>query len=163
MKKRVYIKTTIVSYLTAKPSPLLHTVARQEITRDWWERRRALYDLCLSQIVLDEAGDGDPVPARRRLAVVKDMAVLAVTQEARALARSLVAEGLLPEAASTDALHLALATIHRVEVLLTWNCRHLANAEILGDIGDAVRDRGYRMPMVCTPEELMGNEGSDNG
>ena len=63
---------------------------------------------------------------------------------------------------ATDALHLALATIHEVDVLLTWNCRHLANATILGDIGRSVRMKGYEMPIVCTPEELMDDEGNEN-
>jgi predicted nucleic acid-binding protein len=163
VKKRVYIETSIVSYLTAKPSPLLVIAARQEITREWWEQHRSRYDLRVSQPVLDEAGDGDPVAARGRLAAVRGVAVLAVTLDARTLAKAFVAEGLLPQAAATDALHLAMATVHGVDVLLTWNCRHLANAEILGEIGDAVRARGYRMPVVCTPEELMGIERSDNG
>ena len=158
MKKRVYIETTIVSYLTAKPSRDLIMAAHQEITREWWEHQRAAYDLRVSQFVLDEAGDGDPDAAARRLAVLRDIPVLADSLDARALAKALVGQGLLPRTAGIDALHLTMATVHEVHVLMTWNCRHLANAAILGELGEFVRTKGYRMPTVCTPEELMGGE-----
>jgi predicted nucleic acid-binding protein len=158
MKKRVYIETTIVSYLTARTSRDATLAVHQKINREWWERRRAAYDLRVSQFVLDEAGDGDREAAAERLAALRGVPVLADSPEARALAKKIVGSGLLPEAAVIDALHLAMATVHEVDVLLTWNCRHLANAAILGEIGRLVRMNGYEMPIVCTPEELMGGE-----
>jgi hypothetical protein len=142
MKKRVYIETTIVSYLTAKPSRDLIMAAHQQVTREWWEHRR-VYDLRVSQFVLDEAGDGDPEAAARRLAALLDIPVLADSLDARALAKALIGEGLLPRMAGIDALHLAMATVHEVHVLLTWNCRHLANAAILGE---AIECRPYVRP-----------------
>ena len=159
MRKRVYIETTIVSYLTAKPSRDLIRMAHQEITREWWEGQRARHDLCVSQFVLDEAGDGDAEAAEERIKALEGLPLLAVTDEVRELAKALVKQGLLPKTAATDALHLALVIVHEVDILLTWNCRHLANAVMLRDAGRLVRMKGYEMPIVCTPEELMGDEG----
>lgn len=157
MKKRVYIETTIISYLTAKPTKDVIRLAHQRITRQWWEQRRSAYELRVSQFVLDEAADGDPEAAARRLAALQGVRVLATSTEARALAKSLIGHRLLPEAAGIDALHLATATVHEVDFLLTWNCRHLANAELLREITRLVRMKDYEMPTVCTPEELMGD------
>jgi hypothetical protein len=89
---------------------------------------------------------------------MKDLPVLRVEQEAIDLAESMVAEGLLAEKAAIDALHMTMATVHRMEVLLTWNCRHLANSQILAEVGRWIRIKGYELPLVCTPLELMGGE-----
>jgi hypothetical protein len=156
--KLVYLETTVVSYLTSKPSKDVIRAAHQKITRQWWERRRPAYDLRVSQFVLDEASEGDPEAAARRMAALRDVPVLEDSPEVRVLAKALVRPGLLPEVAVIDALHLAVATIHEVDFLLTWNCRHLANAELLKEIGRLVRMNEYEMPTVCTPEELMGVE-----
>ena len=158
MKKRVYIETTVVSYLTAKPTRDVVRLAHQQITREWWEQHRWRYALCVSQFVLDEAGEGDADAAARRLAALQDVPILGDSTEVRALAKALVEHGILPETAAIDALHLAVAVVHEVDVLLTWNCRHLANAEMLGDIGRLARSRGCEMSIVCTPEELTGGE-----
>lgn len=162
MRKRVYIETTIVSYLTARPSRNLLRAAHQRITQTWWEQHRHRHDLFVSQFVLDEAADGDPGAAVRRLLSVRGIPVLADSREARSMARALVEHGLLPKVAGIDALHLALAAVHEMDVVLTWNCRHLANAAILGDIGRLVRMNDYEMPIVCTPEELMDDEGREH-
>jgi len=113
-------------------------------------------------LVLDEAGDGDPTAAGRRLEALAGLPVLRVSPKATGLAKDLVRKGLLPEKAVIDALHLAMGVVHEVDVLLTWNCRHLANATRLGEIGRFVRSIGYEMPIVCTPEELMGEVGYEN-
>jgi hypothetical protein len=158
----VYIETTIVSYLTARPSRDLVRTAHQRITRTWWEEHRRGHDLFVSQFVLDEAGEGDPDAAAKRVLALRGLPVLADSREGRALARALVEHGLLPKAAGIDALHLAMAAVHDMDVVLTWNCRHLANAAILGDIGRLVRMNEYEMPIVCTPEELMHDEGREH-
>lgn len=156
MKQRVYIETTIVSYLMAKPSRDLIIAAHQEITREWWESCRHKFDLFVSRLVLDEAGRGDEVAAGKRLAMLSSLPELPTTPAAVALAVGLVRDGLLPPQAGADAMHLAVATVHGVDVLLTWNCRHLANGSILGEIGRFVRKMKYELPTVCTPDELMG-------
>lgn len=158
MKKRVYIETTIVSYLTAKPSRDLILAAQQEMTREWWTERRRAFDLRVSELVFEEARKGDPGAAARRLESLSGLPVLAVTPESMTLAGHLVRPGLLPREGAVDGLHLALAAVHAMDVLLTWNCTHLANAVLLGGIGRMVRAMGYEMPIVCTPAELMGRE-----
>jgi hypothetical protein len=160
MKKRVYIETTIVSYLTAKPSRDLIMAANQEITREWWAGRRSLYELYISQFVLDEAGDGDPEAAEKRLASLASIPLLDATHDTMVLAEELIQRRLLPTRAATDAVHLAIATSNRMDVLLTWNCRHLANADIYVPVGRFLRSRGYEPPLVCMPAELMGSSDS---
>jgi hypothetical protein len=159
LKKRVYIETSIVSYLTARPSPILVTAAHQQITRDWWARCRPGFDLYGSQLVLDEAGKGNPEAARARLLALRGLPLLDVIPRAIDLGAEIVAHGLVSKEAGTDTLHLAMAVVHRMDALLTWNCRHLANAVILSQISPFVRIRGYQMPAVCTPEELSGDAG----
>ncbi|MBM4033793.1 MAG: type II toxin-antitoxin system VapC family toxin [Planctomycetes bacterium] len=158
MKKRVYIETSVISYLTARPSRDLIRAARQAITREWWEKRRQGFELFASQVVRDEAGDGDPGAAKLRLDALRGSPLLDVTGEVTALAEGLVTEGPLPEAATDDAFHLALATVYGIDFLLTWNCRHLANAELAEPLAAFLRARGYEPPVICTPEELMGEQ-----
>ncbi len=156
MKQRVYIETSVVSYLTARPSRDLIDAARQELTREWWNERKEAFDLYISQFVLDEAGDGDADAARRRLLLLEEIPLLETTQEVVALGKALVQEDVLPQKAAVDAFHIATATVHGMDVLLTWNCRHLANGEILGAVGRLVIAKGYDSPVICTPEGMMG-------
>jgi len=154
MKPRTYIETTIVSYLTARPTRDLVRAAEQEITVEWWDGRQT-FDLYVSQLVLDEAGAGDPDAAARRLIALREAAVLDVTTEAIALGRHLVAAGGLPAKAGADALHIAIAAVHGIDYLLTWNCTHIANARMRGKIEGLCRGAGYDPPMLCTPRELV--------
>ena len=163
MKRRVYIETTIVSYLTARPSRNLIRTVHEALTREWWRGHRHLYDLYTSHIVLEEAGKGDADAARRRLLAVRDVPLVAPVESAIVLARQILDSGILHRRAATDALHLAIATVHRMDVLLTWNCRHLANASILVDVGRFLRIKGYEAPVVCTPNEMMGDPGELRG
>ncbi|MBN1344926.1 MAG: type II toxin-antitoxin system VapC family toxin [Phycisphaerae bacterium] len=156
MRKSVYLETTIVSYLTARPSRDLVLAARQEITRQWWNERRIDFDLFASQFVLDEAGDGDPHAAARRIELLDGIPLLGATDHAVDLAQHLVQQEVLPRKAATDALHIGVATIHGMDILLTWNCTHLANGEILGDVVRQIRLSGYDPPVICTPAELLG-------
>lgn len=156
MNQRVYLETTIVSYLTARPSRDLILAAHQEVTRQWWEGQREQFRLYVSQFVLDEAGDGDPAAAAVRLELLKGFTLLPLTDEVRDVATGLLDAGVLPRKAEADAVHIAVATVHEMDVLLTWNCRHLANAAILGNVGRHLRDREYEVPIICTPDELMG-------
>ena len=162
MKKRVYIETSIVSYLTAKPSRDAIRSVHQKITREWWKRSRNEFDLRVSQFVLDEAAKGDVEAAARRLVVLRAIPLLSVTEEAIALGDELVRNGLLPEKAGADALHLAVAAIHGVDFLLTWNCRHLANAKVKARVGRFARAIGLELPVICTPEELVDEEAQDD-
>jgi len=153
--ERVYIETTFVSYLTARPFRDLIVAGHQQITHDWWETRRKDFELCASQLVFQEAAAGDSEAANERLNVLATMTMLEVNVEAVSLAEGLVRAGALPSKAGNDALHIAIAAVHRVEYLLTWNCRHLANAAMRGQIETACAGKGYKAPVICTPEELM--------
>ena len=146
MKQRVYVETSVISYLTARPSRDLIVAAHQEVTRQWWESRRKDFDLFVSQLVADEVGRGDLAAALRRREALKDIASLAVTDEAIALAGALTEEHALPSEAGADALHIAVATVNGMDYMITWNCRHIANVELLPAVERTVADRGYELP-----------------
>lgn len=152
----VYLETTFVSYLVARPSRDLLVAAHQQITQEWWAERRDKFNCYVSQVVLDEVSAGDPNEAEKRLEVIRPLRALEVTPEAEALTQAILSSGVLPARAVRDAAHVAVAAIHAVDYLLTWNCKHLANAQITRKIESACQGRGYRMPIICTPEELMG-------
>lgn len=153
---KVYIETTIPSYLGARPS--LHTLVftHQQLTELWWERRRHAFRLFVSELVLAECSAGDPDLAERRLKLLEGVPVLAANRAILDLARVLVDPGPIPTKATGDAIHIATATVYGCEYLLTWNCRHIANAEIRRAAGRLVSAAGYELPVICTPEELMG-------
>ena len=157
MPRRIYIETTIPSYLTARPSRDIVQAARQQLTREWWDVERRNYDLCISQIVLDEAAAGDAEAAQRRQAVIDTLPLLDLTFEADGLAETIMQSGLLPASASRDAVHIAVTAVHQMHFLLTWNCRHIANATIFRDLQLIIMSAGYDMPVICTPEELLGD------
>ena len=156
MPKSVYIETTIASYLTSRPSRDLLRAAHQEITREWWKDHRGRFDLFASGVVVEEAGRGDPDAARRRLDALDGLPLLEMTEEVFELAGSLLETGVLPQKARIDALHIAVAAVHGMDVLLTWNCKHLANGEIMGAVARHLWSRGYAPPVICMPVELMG-------
>ena len=155
-KPRVYLETTVVSYLTAESSRDLIQAAHQHITREWWAKRRSDLDLFISQVVINEVSEGDPGAAQRRLETIRGLPILDLTEGISELAQALVAKGPLPEKAADDAFHLAFATVHDMDYLVTWNCKHLANAEMLRQVERLLDEKGYGIPRVCTPEELMG-------
>ena len=156
MKPRVYIETSVVSYLVAAPGRDLIIAAHQQITREWWTQRRSAFELFASQLVVDEAGRGDPRFAQSRLTELSTIPLLVLTEDAKTLARDLFVGGPLPEKAAADAFHVALAAVSRMDYLLTWNCRHLANAQMQRAIASKCESLGYDPPVICTPEELMG-------
>lgn len=155
MSERVYIETTFVSYLTARPSRDVVFAGHQQVTHEWWDTRRTNYELCVSQLVLDEAGAGDAQAAQERLLVLQPMLVLETTADALELAKELLQAGALPVKAADDALHIAVAATKTVPYLLTWNCRHLANAVMRPVIETVCKAKGFKAPIICTPEELL--------
>jgi len=159
MKPRVYLETTIPSYLTAWPSRDLVRAAHQQITRDWWDKRRMEFELYISQVVLRECQAGAASAAAERLQVLQDLPLLAQTEEATRLAQALVKWVPLPERAAVDALHVAIAAVHGMDYLLTWNCTHIANATLRDPIESVCRGNGYEPPAICTPDELLAEEG----
>jgi len=156
MAERVYLETSIISYLAARPSRDLVTAARQQLTHEWWSRRRPGFEVYVSELVMAEAALGDSDAAERRTQWIQDLPSLAISEEATALARKLVHAAGLPNRAAIDALHIALAASHGMDYLLTWNSTHIANAEFRPKVERACRDNGYEPPVLCTPDELMG-------
>ena len=154
MPPRVYIETTFVSYLTARPSRDVVIAGHQQSTHEWWDQSRADYELCTSQLVLQEAGVGDPQAAQERLDVLREMVLLETRQESQDLAKELVQSGVLPAKAFEDALHIAVAAHQKIPYLLTWNLRHMANATMRPLIETVCANQGYKAPIICTPEEL---------
>jgi hypothetical protein len=152
----VYLETTFISYLVARPSRDLLVAAHQQITQEWWANRRSEFQCYVSQVVIDEASAGDPAEVQKRLAVISSLQALTMTEDATALTQAILAAGILPAHAFPDAAHVAVAAVHAVDYLLTWNCKHLANAQIARRIALACQRLGHRMPIICTPEELMG-------
>jgi predicted nucleic acid-binding protein len=152
----VYLETSIISYLAARPSRDLVTAARQELTREWWGRRRASFEMFVSEAVIAEARAGDAEAAARRLAILADLPLLNITPEVTRLARALAKALGLPQQAAADAVHIATAACHGIEFLLTWNSTHIANAELRPAIEEVSRNSGYTPPILCTPDELMG-------
>jgi predicted nucleic acid-binding protein len=160
MKRRVYIETSVISYLTARPSKTILGAAHQQITLAWWERRGE-FELLVSESVLRECGAGDPEAAQRRLDIVADLPLLLINERALLIAEALVGQSIVPAKAAEDALHIAIATIHGVDYLLTWNCRHIANPEIQRNIAAYLEQIDLFLPFICTPEELLGEENAE--
>jgi len=117
MKPRLYLETTIPSYLTSRPSRDLIVAGHQQITREWWEKRKDSFDLYISQLVLDEVSAGDPVAARERLKPIQDLPLLDITPEIAGLASSILASGKIPHKAATDAAHVVIAAVHAMDFL----------------------------------------------
>jgi hypothetical protein len=155
---KVYIETTIPSYLVGRRSRDLLVAAHQGITRDWWDSRRNQFDLYVSEFVLREARDGDAELAAQRLELLVGLPILPISSEILALAENLVADVPIARKAAVDAAHIAFATVYGCEYLLTWNCRHIANAELYRAVRRVVEQFGYEAPILCTPEELMGEQ-----
>ena len=158
MKAKLYLETTIPSYLVGRPSRDLLVAAHQQTTRDWWESRRSEFELYVAELVVQEVRAGDALLAGQRLELLRDVPILAVSSEILELAEDLITEGPIPRKAAGDAAHIAIATVYGCEYLLTWNCRHIANAELHRAIRRVVEQYGYEVPSLCTPEELMGEE-----
>lgn len=153
----VYVETSVISYLTARPSRDVVVLANQQLTKEWWLHAVDRFNLVASELVIDEAAAGDPGAARARLATLKAMAVVQASDEAKRLARLLVSRGAVPLYASDDATHNALAATNGAEYLLTWNLRHIANAAMRSLIEQACRHAGPAPPIICPPSELMEN------
>ena len=157
-KPAVYLETSVVGYATSWPSRDLVVAGHQQITRQWFAVRAEAYELYISQLVASEASGGDEVAARERAAFLQGIPRLDITDAAGDLAGKLVANGAVPRKAGEDALHIAVSAVHGVDYLLTWNCKHIANAAMRQAIESACREAGYEPPVICTPEELMNDE-----
>ena len=155
-KKKTYIETSIASYLTARGTTDLIGAGWQKATLDWWETQAHRFDLYVSTVTLEEASLGDADAAARRLEALAGIPVLEITDAGVGLAQALVDAGALPSKAVNDAFHVGVAAVHRMDYLLTWNFRHLDNAETKPAMRGVCAAHGLVLPEICTPHELMG-------
>jgi len=156
MKSTLYVETSIISYLTARPSRDPIVSARQQLTQVWWEQYRNEFELFISGYVIQEARIGDSVAAQRRLDALQDISVLPSTNEVEKLALEIRNYGTLPEKATLDSLHIAMAISHRIEYLLTWNLKHLANPVLQRKIYTFLSENNHPICTIATPNELLG-------
>ncbi|BCU14628.1 MULTISPECIES: type II toxin-antitoxin system VapC family toxin [Microcystis] len=156
MSETVYIETSILGYLTARPSRDIVVAANIEVTKEWWNTRRGDFQLYSSQAVVKETSQGDVVIASQRLEILANLSLLDLNQAVLDLAEQFLERSNLPAKADIDAVHIATATVHGMDYLLTWNCKHIANAQIQGKLAEISLDFGYELPILCTPYELLG-------
>mgnify|MGYP001548342962 CR=1 FL=1 len=154
--KTVYIETSVISYLASCPSRDIIAAGHQQISHDWWATERNNFAIYASVLVLKEASSGDLTAASARLQWLQDIPLVAITPEAEELSGQLIQHAALPEKAAADALHIATAAYHQIDYLLTWNCKHIANAVKRSLIESVCRELGFEPPILCTPEELLG-------
>src|SRR5205807_7651606 len=128
MRASLYLETSVVSYLTARPSRDIVMAGHQATTREWWDDHRRNFEVFISRLVWDEAMQGDSGAVERRLKILNPLRWLQIKRDAVILAKALVSDGAFPKNAADDALHVALAATHGVHFLLTWNFTHIANA-----------------------------------
>ncbi|MSS72912.1 MAG: hypothetical protein EXS64_15685 [Candidatus Latescibacteria bacterium] len=156
MASSVYLETSVISYYMARLSRDIVTAARQTVTQEWWDQERKRFDIRVSVLVVEEAKAGDPEAAQRRIAAMAGLPILGINAAAEKLAKRLVDEGVVPVTSVEDALHIALATVHGMDFLLTWNFHHINNAETKARIRAVIEALGYECPVICSPEELGG-------
>lgn len=161
MSYSIFIETTVPSLYVSRPSRDLLQLARQELTRNWWDTQRQRFDLFTSQLVLEEAADGEAAKASERLQLLAGIPLLDLNDPVRVLAKKLVSSGILPSVAGRDAFHLAAAGVHRMDFLLTWNCKHIANPFIAGRLHTCFSDAGVHLPVICTPEQFFTDDNDD--
>jgi predicted nucleic acid-binding protein len=158
MKKQIYIETTVVSYLTARPSRDLMIAGHQEVTRELWDKLSSRYETYVSALVFQEAGRGDADQAQIRLAAVAKFPMLEIDDEAQSLAEKIIAKKGIPTEYPEDALHVAVAAVNGMEIIITWNFAHLNNPFTRRKVREIVEAEGYGCPEICSPEELLEGE-----
>jgi len=154
MAQSVYIESSVISYLVARPSRDVVVAAHQAITEAWWQSQRAEFDLFVSSLVIQEISRGDAAASEKRLQAVENIPLLATSPEAQRLAEDLLAKGAVPANSEEDALHIAIAAAGGIEFLLTWNFKHINNAQTKAVITTVVESHGFACPILCSPEEL---------
>ena len=156
-KKKVYVETSVISYLTARPSHDLIKNARQLATQDWWQVAPAHFDLHISSLVEREAAKGDPEAAVRRMNALKGIPDLPITEEILALAEKLLEATAVPRTSFDDAVHIATASVSGMDFLVSWNCKHIANPMTKPIIRKTLECFGYNYPEICTPLDMKGD------
>jgi hypothetical protein len=155
MKPSVYLETSFVSHLVGRFASDIVIASHQRLAREWWNFRRNDFELYISEFVVDEIGKGHAALAAQRLEVVRNIQRINADEMTKSLGNRLVREIPLPPVANVDAYHIAIAAVNRIDYLLTWNCTHIANASIQGQIRKICAEEGLKAPVICIPPELM--------
>jgi predicted nucleic acid-binding protein len=151
----VYVETTVIGHIAARVQSDILVAARQLSSKRWWDIRDR-YQLVASQIVVDECAAGDAIAATERLALLDGLAILKTSNNAKTLADDLIVNYGIPDTEPRDALHISIAAVHGIQYLVTWNFRHIANAETRSIIERVCREKGYTPPLICSPDEMLG-------
>lgn len=157
MNPKLYVETSIISYLTSRPSRDVVINANQQLAREWWENRQN-FSLFISQLVMDEVSKGDVQMAKQRMDLIQDIPFIDFNDEAKNLAKEILRQNILPQKAALDVFHIATTAVHEIDFLLTLNCKHIANAFIFRRIEKVCTEFGYEPPIVCTPQEILEKE-----
>ena len=156
MNRSVYIESSVISYLAARPSRDLVIAGHQAVTAEWWDNHRLRYDVYVSPLVVEEISAGDASAAEERLRVITDIPSISIAAEAESLASALLASNAVPANSVRDALHIAIAATQGMDYLVTWNFKHINNASTRTMVVNVVSNSGLVCPVLCSPEELMG-------
>lgn len=154
MKQKVYIETSVISYLTALPSRDIVIAGHQQTTYEWWNNSKPNFDSYISQFVIYEISAGDKLASLRRLDVIRDLKELQVNHEIEKLGNIYLKSFNIPEKSKLDAFHLAVAVWYNIDYLLSWNCKHIANAVVNRKLIEINNKMGLNSPILCTPLEL---------
>lgn len=157
-KESIYLENSVISYYTSRPASDPIARIHQDITKNWWPIATKKYDTFISQMVIDEAAQGDPNAVKKRLKEIKDFAVLEITEDIRNLSKIYEVELKIPPKSIGDTVHLAVACLNNIDYLVTWNCAHICNGEIIKKLTKLNKQLDIYMPIICTPEQLMGGE-----
>jgi hypothetical protein len=155
MKPKLYLETTVPSYYVARPSRDIIRAGQQKLTRDWWGTRLKDFEIFVSDTVFDEISAGEAAMAEKRIELLQPFTLLATNDKVIELADALINGGPLPKKAARDAAHIALAAVHGMHFLLTWNCTHIANAQMFTKMRDICQAHEFDCPVICTPGELL--------
>ena len=158
MNRSVYIESSVISYLAARPSRDLVVAGHQAVTAEWWDSHRLRYDVYVSPLVVEEVSAGDASAAEERLRVIADIPSVSIAAEAESLASALLASNAVPANSARDALHIAIAATQGMDYLVTWNFKHINNASTRTMVVNVVSNSGLVCPVLCSPEELMGED-----
>ncbi|WP_446010055.1 type II toxin-antitoxin system VapC family toxin [Candidatus Electrothrix sp.] len=153
--KSVYIESSVISYMTARPSRDVVTSARQAVTIEWWDTYKNTFEIFVSELVINEIGSGNAEAAQKRLLLVENIPILETTKNATKLAKLLIEENAVPESCTEDALHISIAAVQRMNFLLTWNFKHINNANTRDKISKVIEQARLQSPILCSPEELI--------
>ena len=158
MKPRIYIETTVISYMAARPARDVVSLARQEMSREFWLWAPTVYEFCCSELTRIEISKGDEVVARRRLDYLEQCHVLPYMPQTVDLAERLIGVNGVPETEPEDAAHIAIATLAQVKYIVSWNFSHMVGPQAKRQLEKAIASLGYTPPILATPEEIFEAE-----